>query len=267
MRIGISTAQSGQLARPAAVRAVAAAAEQVGYSSVWVLDRPVEPRQAVLDPLAVVAATVAVTTRVCVGAAVLVGEWHHPLLLARSLATLDLLSEGRLSVSLGLDPANGGLGRLEATLDALPGFWSDDARGLLRAASRPPPPLLIASSTPEGLALVAGRAEGWNPHGLPVDVLAATWARVRDLAAGQGRDPDALQLVVRTEIRLTERPMDGQRPSFQGNADQVADDIEAARRAGAHEVVLGLVGDPSLDEALDGYARVAEAAYLRAAAA
>lgn len=48
---------------------------------------------------------------------------------------------------------------------------------------------------------------------------------------------------------------------------QVADHVGATRRVGAHEIVLGLGGDPSLDQVLDAYARVAEAADVRAAVA
>ncbi len=93
------------------------------------------------------------------------------------------------------------------------------------------------------------------------------WAELRDLAAAHRRDPDILQLVVRADVVLTDRAAGGDRPIYHGTVEQVADDVDATRRAGAHEIVLGLVGDPTLDEALDAYARVAEAADLRAPAA
>jgi hypothetical protein len=94
---------------------------------------------------------------------------------------------------------------------------------------------------------------------LDLDAIAPMWAGVRDQAAAHGRDPDALSLVVRAVVHLSERPLDGERRSYWGTVEQVAADLVATRLAGAHEVVLALHGDPSLDEALDGYARVAEA--------
>ncbi|HEX2117757.1 MAG TPA: hypothetical protein VHF91_01120, partial [Acidimicrobiales bacterium] len=84
-------------------------------------------------------------------------------------------------------------------------------------------------------------------------------------AAGHGRDPDGLQLVVPVGIVLTEQAVDGPRASYQGDPDQVAEDVDLIRGVGAHEVVLSLDGDPTLDQALDGYARIAEAAELRGA--
>ena len=244
MRIGIGLAQCGRLARPAAVSAAARAAEQLGYSSVWVGD-------SVLEPAGVLAATAAITSRVRLGACLSVSSVSDPKVLARSLATVDVLSEGRLTVVLA-----GEDGRVDDLLDALDTQRSSDPP--VRAT------VLLDGSTAASLDRVARRAGGWGPSGLPVDSIAPLWAKVRELAAGHGRNPDDLDLVVQAEIVLNERAIDGSRPSWHGDADQVADDVHSSRRLGAHEVVLRLTGDLGLDEALDGYARIAEAAELRA---
>ena len=243
MHIGISVAQCDRLARPAAVVAAVKAAEQLGYSSVWVCD-------SVLDPAGVLSAAAAVTSRVRLGAAILVGDREDPVSLARALATVDLLSEGRLTVAIGVrrdTPEHA----LDPVLDALVGGRT---------------PLLLAGRTPGVLDRAARRAAGWSPAGVDIDDLAPMWAELQRLAAGAGRDPAGLQLVVRAGIDLSPAPAGAGRASYQGDADQVAGDVDATHRAGAGEVVLHLAGDLSLDEALDGYARIAEAAELRAAA-
>lgn len=177
MRIGISTAQCGQLARPAAVRAVAMAAEQVGYASVWVLDRAVtrpgpEALPPVLDPMGVIAASAAVTTRVRLGVSVQLEPSHHPMALARALATLDVLSEGRLSISLGVDRTEGyPMEQVEGTLDGLDRGWS--VTSLPRPVQSPRPPVLLAGHDHRTLARVASGADGWNPPGLPREAIAA----------------------------------------------------------------------------------------------
>ncbi|MDP1804943.1 MAG: LLM class flavin-dependent oxidoreductase [Acidimicrobiales bacterium] len=243
MRIGISVAQCDRLARPAAVVAAVKAAEQLGYSSVWVCD-------SVLDPAGVLSAAAAVTSRVGLGAAILVGDREDPVSLARALATVDLLSEGRLKVAIGVRPD-----AQEHTLDPV-----------LDALARGRAPLLLDGRTPGVLDRAARRAAGWSPAGVDIEDLAPMWAELRRLAAAAGRDPAGLQLVVRAGIDLTPAPAGAGRASYQGDAEQVAGDIDATHRAGAEEVVLHLAGDLSLDEALDGYARIAEAAELRAAA-
>lgn len=280
MRLGVSLAQSGRLADPATIRSAATGAERVGYSSLWVGDRlPVRPGAGtsptdrpdlatVLDPITVLSFAAACTTRVRLGTSVLVAPWYRPALLARSLTSVDVLSDGRLTVGLGLgatldDFAAVGIPqdelgrRLDDALDVLDVTWAGATRR---------PPVLLAASTADGLDRVARRADGWNPSGLPIDLLAPMWAQVRDLAAGHGRDPDGLQLVVRATLDVRDRPVDGDRAPYSGTIEQVAADLADTRRAGAHEVILGVDCDDCLDEALDVYARVAEACDVTIAA-
>lgn len=289
MRLGVSLAQAGRLADPVSVRSAAVAAEQVGYASVWVHDRLAggPHGDGSLDPLTVLGFAAAVTNRVRLGTSVLVAPWYRPALLARSLRSLDVLSEGRLTVGLGLGgtldefaavgvPEDELGRRLDDALDVLDFTWQRPGTGDVPSrgdrgdgpaapdlpdAAVPPvrrPPVLLAASTSDGLDRIARRADGWNPSGLPVDMLAPMWATVRDLAAGHGRDPDALELVVRANLTVTDKPVEGERPSYTGTVEQVAADIADTRRAGAHEAILCLQGDHSLDTALDIYACIAE---------
>jgi probable F420-dependent oxidoreductase len=285
MRLGVSLAQAGRCADPAAIRSAAVAAEQVGFASVWVADRtpgpgtgrPEAPEEIVeaLDPLSVLTYAAAVTTRVRLGTSVLVAPWYRPSLLARSLRSLDVLSDGRVTIGLGLgwaldDYAALGVSphelgrRLDDALDVLGAAWStpDDAAapadGAADPATRVRPPVLLAGYAPDALERVARRADGWNPAGVPIDELAPMWASVRDRAAAHGRDPDGLELVVRADVDMTDAPVDGDRPPYRGTVEQVAADIADTRRAGAHEVIMCLRGDPCLDQSLDLYARLAE---------
>lgn len=267
MKIGVTIGQTGRLSTPAALCAAAAAAEQVGYATVWVADRFHRPGsstnghngngsqfQAMLDPVVVLSMAASVTSRIRLGTGVLAASWYRPELLARSLATLNVLGEGRLLV--GLDLGDGA--QPEAVLDRL------DV-GLERAAlvappleARPRPPLLLAASTPAELERVARRADGWIPIDLPVDHLAPAWAQVRDLAARQGRDPDRMLLIPRITVVLKDHPLGPDRSSYHGSFEQVIDDLAATSAAGAHEAIIGFDADLTLDESLDGFARLAE---------
>lgn len=74
-------------------------ADRGGLDSVWVIDRVVYPN---LDPLATLAAAVAVTERVRVGTSVLLAPLRDPVLLAKEAASIDVLSNGRLTLGLGV---------------------------------------------------------------------------------------------------------------------------------------------------------------------
>jgi probable F420-dependent oxidoreductase len=278
LRVGIHLPQTGPLASPQAVQLVAQEAERAGWASVWAGDRlvaPIAPRRlapahpmswaddgAGLDPLLTLALAAAVTTRIKVGTSVLAAPWYPPVLLSRSLASLDRLSGGRLVAGFGLgrslddhDAAGTGEGprraHLEELLDVLDATWGPDpvcfdgrrarvapAHAGPTPVQQPGPPVLLAATTPAGLDRVARRADGWIPDGLPVEAIGPMWRAARDLASGHGRDPDLLRLVARARVTVCERPQGADRPSYCGTIEQIACDLEATRRQGAHEVIL-----------------------------
>ena len=257
MRIGIHAAQSGRLADPAAVRAVALAAEQVGYAAIWAGDEGCDRAPGAghadlrydLDPFAVLAASAAVTSQVRLGAGVLAATGHQPAVLARALRSLDVMSEGRLAVALRA-PAD----LLLVHLDLL--VPPDVPR-----AQRPP--VLVAAATEEEVDLVARRADGWVAEGLAIARFEDLRGHLGERARAHGRGADDLEVVVRADIALADAPLGGDRPVFAGHRDQVVDDLVAVGEAGADEVVLHVLGDLSLDELLGTYAELAEAVGAR----
>ena len=98
MRIGVAIpAHVAGLA--AAVLDTAERAERHGFDSLWVLDRLVYDN---LSPLATLAAVAAVTERIRLGTSVLVAPMYNPFHLAKEAATIDQLSQGRLTLGLGV---------------------------------------------------------------------------------------------------------------------------------------------------------------------
>lgn len=294
MRIGVQLAQLGGQAAPEAVTASARSAEALGFDSIWVIDPLLSPipsktpfpsapestlfaeQRAALDPLTTLAFAAAATDRIRIGTNVLAASRYKPTVLARSLATVDVLSGGRLTVGLDLGwavdehdvtgrPQTDRLGKQEEVLDVIDAAWTSAISP--KPVQRPRPPLLLAAYSPKGLDRVARRADGWTPSGLPIESVATTFAGVREAAASFGRDPDALQLVVRAPIAVRTRAVEGIRAVYSGSIEQIVEDLVATAAIGASEVVLALTTDCPLDEALDVYARLAEGVERTAAAA
>lgn len=119
MKIGMSLPQIGPQASPENLIKVARRAEELGYDSVWVLERllwPLNPKepypatpdgslpkayQIVLDPIETLTFVAAHTTKVQLGTSVVVLPYHTPIQLARRIATLDVLSGGRALAGVG----------------------------------------------------------------------------------------------------------------------------------------------------------------------
>ncbi|BBZ49877.1 luciferase [Mycobacterium heidelbergense] len=190
MRFGLSGALGGLEAHGAgAVVARARRVEDLGFESVWFNEehfhRPDSPRtRAVLSPIVLAAAVAAATTRLRLGFSVLLVPLHHPLRLAEEIATLDVLSGGR--VNFGVSRANGDRYRipfgyderrdpgLEQCLDRIVGYWSGTpfvVDGVSYTLSpvpvqRPHPTIYVGAYSPQTLAWAAARGYPIIQHGI-----------------------------------------------------------------------------------------------------
>src|SRR5579883_3404436 len=97
--VGLFVPTAAPDARPDMAVAFGQRAEAAGLASVWLPDRPVFANP---DPLVALAAVAATTSRVQLGTCVLLGTLRPPALLAKSVASLDALSGGRVILGLGV---------------------------------------------------------------------------------------------------------------------------------------------------------------------
>ena len=191
MDVGFALPVSGAWATPANQVHVARRAEALGYRSLWTFQRlliPAEPEgvaaspayRSVLDPVASLAHVAAVTERIRLGVAVLNMPFFSPALLAKQLASLDVLCGGRLDAGLGLgwspeEYAASGVpyerrgARGEEFLAVLRALWTQEVaehhgefyelppvRSEPKPVQRPHPPILLGGSAePATLRYVA----------------------------------------------------------------------------------------------------------------
>ena len=189
MRLGFALPQVGAFAGPEAVTAIAQRAEALGYDSLWVLDRllwPVKPQvpyplgdgslpeqyKRALDPVETLTFAAALTRKIALGTSVLNLPWYNPVLLARRLTSLDVLSGGRLRVGLGIGWSsdeyvaagskwNERGKRADESIQALKAIWTTNPvefQGTyyqipqsfisLKPVQKPHPPIYMAAFTP-----------------------------------------------------------------------------------------------------------------------
>src|SRR5690349_5118518 len=112
MKLGFALPVAGSWATPDRLRHIAWKAEDQGYASLWTFQRILASEgmgermgdhyRSVLDPLAPLAFVAAATTRIRLGVAVINLPFIAPTVLAKQLATIDVLSGGRVDVGLGV---------------------------------------------------------------------------------------------------------------------------------------------------------------------
>jgi probable F420-dependent oxidoreductase len=210
---------------PAGFRAYLTQAEALGFDSVWAQEG-VLGTAPVLGPLEVMTYAAACTERIRIGCSVFVSSLHQPVRLAKSLATLDQLSRGRLEVGLGrgwssaarafeVDPATmtsrftEGL-RLMRALWAEPSvdfdgtFWQLRGAGIApRPWQRPGPPVWIGGSHPAALRRAARYADGFFGAGSTTTArFAEQVPLVRQALAETGRDPVRFGIAKRVYVAV-----------------------------------------------------------------
>lgn len=233
MKVGFHVPQWGPLATREGVLDVARAVEAAGLDSVWVSDHivypldtqtpypyaerpPFLPEEGYLEALTMLAAIAGATDRVELGTSVLVVPQREPLLLAKTAATIDVLSQGRLVLALGGGwwreefaalgaPFESRGRRLDETVEALRMLWRDGAGSFagetigfpevacLPKPARPGGPrILVGGLTEPALRRAVRLGDGWHGLGSRVEKLGEIKRRLRALCLESGRDPASL---------------------------------------------------------------------------
>lgn len=293
MRLGFALPQYGEIAGPDSLIRVATHAEAIGFDSLWVAERllwPLEPHaaypgsadgtlpeksQSQLDPFATLTFAAAHTKRVALGSSVINIPFYPPLLLARSLTAIDVLSGGRLRVGLGNGwlpdefdaigvPMRGRGERADDYLEALLAIWTHSPVEvqnrhcqippsiiLPKPIQQPHPPLYLAGFTPSALRRVARFGDGWNPSGIPVQPMLQMFRSIQQMAEQEGRDPTRLELIVRANLDFSPPRPGAERRSFTGPIDRIAADTEQMRAAGVDELLFDVQWSPGVDSVAD----------------
>ncbi|MFJ8821874.1 LLM class F420-dependent oxidoreductase [Streptomyces sp. NPDC102467] len=282
-RLGLGLPQMKQYDIGRDIPDVARAAEATGYESLWVFERILFPEPArqglygipglpwperyrsVADPLVSLTLAAAATSRARLGTSVLVAPLHVPFQLARTLATLDAASGGRVVAGLGTGWSHDEYAAasvapferrgqvLDELIDVCRAVWGPDPVAyegeLTRIApsavgpkpARPVPILLPANSAKAARRLV-DRADGWMPAAMGAGPLKKQWDELRALAQERGRTAP-LQSVLRANALYTPEAYtaDDRRP-FQGSTDQIVEDLVAHDEVGLEEILIELQG-------------------------
>jgi probable F420-dependent oxidoreductase len=203
--------------------------EQLGFDSLWVWDHVllgVEPNFPIIEALTLLTAIAARTKKIQLGTGVLVLPLRNPVLLAKQLSSMDLLSEGRLIMGL----ASGWYKRefdavgvpfeqrgkiMDENLEILTRFWTEPMvkgqyayhkipAGVMypKPVQKPRPPILIGGYVDRVLKRAAVAGDGWLTYFYRPESFARSWAKIRDFAKEAGKDPDHLLNGAQLPIRI-----------------------------------------------------------------
>jgi probable F420-dependent oxidoreductase len=236
MRFGLFGINTGPCADPETARRVASAAESSGFDSLWtgehvvlpdpqVPPSPVPPETPFLDPAVSLAFVAAHTRSVLLGTGIIILPQRNPLVLAKELASVDVLSGGRLVFGLGI-------GYLKAEFDALGipftdkgarsmeylaamrAVWMQERpayagrfvafrsiQSLPRPRQRPHPPIVIGGHTPPAFRRATAHANGWYGFALDLEATRSCLTGLAEARAAVNRPAELGEL----EVSVTPR--------------------------------------------------------------
>ena len=193
--------------------------EQLGFDSLWVWDHillGVEPNFPIIESLTLLTAIAARTSRIKLGTGILVLPMRNPVILAKQLACMDLLSDGRLIMGMASGwyrrefnaigvPFNERGKIMDENLDILKRFWTehmvsakfrnyDIPAGVMypKPVQKPHPPILIGGYVDRVLKRAAVNGDGWLTYFYRAESFAKSWGKICDFAKAAGKDPGAL---------------------------------------------------------------------------
>ena len=290
MHFGFYLPMSGPTARPDPLAEIAKRGDSLGFHSMVVADHIVQPRQIqsaypytvggvypgaevgeCMEQLTLLTFLAGITQRIRLVPSVLVVPYRNPVLTAKILATLDVLSKGRVTLGVGV-------GWMEEEFQALaaPPFaergavtneylqifkelWTSDSPAfdgkyyqfsnlefLPKPVQKPHIPIWVGGQSRRAIRRAAQLGDGWHPVGtipaapLEPEELAGDLVRLHRYAEEAGRNPQELDVAMKAPLYDPGVSTSGQRRRFSGEPDQLLQDIQTYSDVGVTHTIFDI---------------------------
>jgi probable F420-dependent oxidoreductase len=278
MEFGICVPHYGKPVDIDRILDVARHAETLGFDSVWVTDHLVVPRTLeiiyrdnMLEPIALLSHLAAVVQRARLGTSVIILPYRHPILVAKMLATIDQLSQGRVIFGVGAGWMEDEFHTLNApfaergalsdeNLRIIRDCWTQETISLkgqfhtytdMQTSPRPVqaggPPIWVGGNSARSRRRAAELGDGWHSTGISASDMASGCDHVRQLWAKNSRQGEpvfSLRIGLSIDgisthvLSYPPRPGQTSRASVQGSIAAVVDQVGAFKQLGLQHVVF-----------------------------
>ena len=256
---------------------VAQHAETLGYHSIWLGDHIVIPEQIAApypytkdgsvgfarncpwpDPFVLLAAIGVATKTILLGTSVVIVPYRNPLQVAKAVATVDLVSNGRYQFGVGIgwlkeefdalgEPFSERAARTREYLQVMKALWSGETATFQGKyfsfptlhsnplpVQKPHPPIIFGGESTPALKRIADLGDGWQPGPIPVEVFRERLNKLRTLMSERGRNMAELSISMIGSVH---------------DLQQDREKITALEELGIKEILL-FMGGPSVEATL-----------------
>ena len=257
--VGLCFVNPAPQIQPGYVTTVAKKCEEMGLHSLWVIDRIAYDN---LEPLTLLAAAAAVTKKIRLGTSVLLAGVRHPVLLAKTVSTLDFLSGGRITLGIGFGsrendftavgiPFAGRGSRAEEAVKLIKRLWTEEGvthKGRFfqvenltvgpKPLQSPHPPIWMGGGADVVLKRAARLADGYICGSSAIQEFPSLWEKISGLAISAGRNPQEIEKAALTFMAIDEnkaKAVDACAAYLQRYYGKVRMDVEKHLLVGAPE--------------------------------
>ena len=310
MDFGLHLPASSASVTPSDLVRFAQQAEALGFYCLTIADHVIVPREISvpypytvdgrypgtgyhLETLMTMGFLAGATRRIRFATSVLIAPYRNPIVTAKMLASLDVLSNGRLIVGVGVGWMKEEFENLQAPdfdqrgnvtdeyIQAFRELWtSDDPQFsgkhcrfsnllfLPKPVQKPAIPIWIGGHSKQAIRRAARLGDGWHPIGgvptipLEPEDVKRDMALLAELAREAGRDPACIRVALKGSLFDREKKIDGRRRRFMGSAEEIAGDIGDYRASGVDTMIFD-VRRPTINETLERMEWMAKEVFTR----
>ncbi|MGH7793041.1 MAG: LLM class F420-dependent oxidoreductase [Thermodesulfobacteriota bacterium] len=261
---------------------IAKKAEELGFDSVWASDHVVVPTKYVgrfsevfYDPFTLLTSIAANTNKIKIGTSVIIVPYRNPIVVAKMIATMDMLSEGRVIFGVGVGwmreefetlgiPFKERGKRTDEYIKIYKELWEKDAprfegefykfsniKFYPKPYQKPYPPIWIGGSSEKAIRRVVELGDGWQPTWLSPDDMATKINHLKNIARRSGRESKNFAFSVRNRLRIFNKDekrtqginIGGERPPFSlcGTAEEITNYKHGFKKIGVSHIVLDVL--------------------------
>jgi probable F420-dependent oxidoreductase len=273
MKYGIALPNFGMYANRDSILKIVKTAEDFGFDSIWVSDHIVIPEShqgfgnVFYEPLVTLSYLSALTKRIHLGTSVIILPYRNPVVLAKTLSTLDLLSSGRLILGVGagwLKEEFQALGAFyekrgsitDEYIEVLKILWTQEKptfagryikfsgiNFLPKPVQNPHPPIWVGGNSRISINRALSLGDGWHPVGLTPDEIREKVKYINELLEDKKKGKSDFVISLRKNIQI--KGISGkklkntdERETLRGTPEKIVEGIEDYRDAGVSHLIV-----------------------------